>query len=174
MTAERGSKNITFAHRKFAPLPEVAHVVREWIPTNMTKGSSLLQPGLWEERKYDILLATTEVFSNAVLHGYTEDQRKNPPKRLAPILVGLGSTSNNPEQPGNLVVYVGDPNPSIGIKSDDDTHGRGLAIVDTLAQTWGIKTGKDAKLYTGRRLIPRHIRPNSAKLIEASYGLVEK
>jgi anti-sigma regulatory factor (Ser/Thr protein kinase) len=74
----------------------------------------------------DIVLATTEVLSNAVLYGL-------PPIRLALRVVG--------ETVCGEVTDHGAGRPERSAADEDAEHGRGLTIVEALCDEWGVLPG---------------------------------
>ncbi|MEV7970603.1 ATP-binding protein [Sphaerisporangium sp. NPDC088356] len=76
----------------------------------------------------DIVLATTEVLSNAVLYG------------LPPIQLTLRVTG---EMLSAEVTDRGAGRPEHGPEDDDAEHGRGLTIVEALSDEWGILPDRD-------------------------------
>jgi serine/threonine-protein kinase RsbW len=78
-------------------------------------------------------LLTTELFSNALLHGAG-------PIRVDVLVDGVG-----------VRVEVSDTSPNVPVVSTpapDDQHGRGLLLVDALAQDWGVvnRPGSSGKI----------------------------
>ena len=101
-----------------APLPLVVREARQHTRDR-------LKDVLDEERLQDALLIVSELVTNAVLHGF-------PPGELS-LEVGAGQ----------IRVAVGDSSEALPILQahDDDAHrGRGIALVDALADEWGVDT----------------------------------
>jgi anti-sigma regulatory factor (Ser/Thr protein kinase) len=91
----------------------------------------------------DIVLATTEVLSNAVLYGL-------PPIQLALRLVGESVCAE--------VTDHGTEWPERRPEDDEAEHGRGLTIVDAVCDEWGILPTLDghAKTVWFRKKYPNH------------------
>lgn len=81
-------------------------------------------PGVLADVLADAQLMATELFTNALTHG-----------------TGI-ITLRVDASPDALRVEVSDESdddPVMRMASPDDTHGRGMLIVDRLAQTWGVR-----------------------------------
>ena len=100
----------------------VRHFVHQWLRT--TTGAD-------EDRVFLVMLLTTELVSNAILHAGTE------------LSVTISKVANR------IRVEVQDGDPRIPRKSDrgiDATGGRGLVLVDRLASNWGSEPYVDGKV----------------------------
>lgn len=101
-----------------APLPLVVREARRHARVQ-------LQDVLDEDRLQDALLIVSELVTNAVLHGF-------PPGQLS-LEVGADQ----------IRVAVEDSSEALPVlrAHDDDAHrGRGIALVDALADRWGVDT----------------------------------
>ncbi|MFG3156071.1 ATP-binding protein [Streptomyces sp. NPDC048219] len=79
----------------------------------------------------DAVLVITELAANAVAHGVPSAATGRPEIRLALSL-----------HPGRLMLSVSDPGDGVPVPTPSDgcdlrEHGRGLSIVDALAEEWG-------------------------------------
>jgi anti-sigma regulatory factor (Ser/Thr protein kinase) len=111
----------------FESTPEVVAVARRFVRDVL---------GAWHaEVDLDaVLLVTSELVTNAVLHARTEGS-------IRVILLG----DRNPVV--RIEVYDQNPRrPSIAECPADATSGRGLALVDSLANVWGMDNRPDGKV----------------------------
>ncbi|WP_369205435.1 ATP-binding protein [Streptomyces sp. PU-14G] len=79
------------------------------------------------ERRDDVLVCVSEIATNALLHGV-------PPGRGFRVMIWL-------DHDGLLRVEVhdsGDGAPRVGCPDDEAESGRGLLLVETLADKWGV------------------------------------
>ena len=107
-----------------SPLPGAVHLPHEAISAGVARGHVRDLVGGWadEDRVQDALLLTTELVSNAILHGW-------PGVRLRARLVAED----------RLRVEVYDTSPSLPrLRAAWAGGGRGLSIVDETADGWGV------------------------------------
>ena len=82
------------------------------------------------DRRFALRLLTTEVVSNAVKHG----ERGDPDQWIGLVVRA---------EDGTLRIQVSDSGPGFRPRvvhpGDDDTSGRGLLLLDTLSDRWGVR-----------------------------------
>ena len=102
-----------------ATLPRITAAVRD---ARMWLEKLLADWGVDPEVVYDAKLALTEVFANSIVHAAGESD--------ATITAAMWD--------GRLRITVSDPDPVVYAPNDDDEeHGRGLAIVKELSESFG-------------------------------------
>ncbi|MEW1549569.1 ATP-binding protein [Streptomyces tsukubensis] len=126
MTVSKGSRSTNHAHSKTMPcLAESAGTARDLVHAALTGWG---MEGLIN----DGVLLITELVANAAVHTHCHT-----------ITVSVSHPSQE------LVrVEVSDQSPTLPIRrtvSDDDTGGRGLALVDALSFRWGSDAGSQGK-----------------------------
>jgi anti-sigma regulatory factor (Ser/Thr protein kinase) len=103
---------------RLPPVPEAATRARHWV-------SGLCERWSCEPMADDAALLVTELATNAVLHARTD--------------IVVTATF----EPPVLTVTVADTQPSttpLPLEFDDPEHGRGLHIVQALADDWGVRS----------------------------------
>jgi anti-sigma regulatory factor (Ser/Thr protein kinase) len=125
-------------HAAFTPLPTATerHADLDPVPSSVALARSFVREGLagLDVDSRDVaLLLTSELVTNAILHART-------PVRLGVLLLDGG---------GALVCVAdgvaGTPMLSARAHSHDRPGGRGLALVEDLADTWGTTTYRGGK-----------------------------
>jgi anti-sigma regulatory factor (Ser/Thr protein kinase) len=103
------------------PKPEVAGLARKLL--------AVLLADVPEDLRDDVCLLTDELISNSLRHAHLA--RTDRIRLLARL------------EPSRVFVQVCDPGangfPSLRIPEPDDTHGRGLYLLDALAREWGVR-----------------------------------
>jgi serine/threonine-protein kinase RsbW len=113
--------------------PDSVAIVRRSI------AADLVNNGVPPDRVDDVTLVASELVANAVRHVESRPDRN----------LGISWTITPP----TVIVSVADPSqrePRLGTVGTDEPGGRGLAIVDQLASTWGFE-----QLDTGKRVWAR-------------------
>lgn len=106
----------------------VRHTAASVAAVRRSIAADLMTSGVDEERVHDVTLVASELVGNAVRH--TE---LDPGEEL-----GISWTLS----PTDVMVSVadaGEGEPRLRVVSADEPSGRGLAIVDQLASTWGVE-----------------------------------
>ena len=111
----------------FESTPEVVAVARRFV-------RDLLRAWHAEADADAVLLVTSELVTNAVLHARTEGSIRVIPLGEHSRLVRIEVYDQNPRRP------------STGPCPADATSGRGLALVSLLASDWGMENRPDGKV----------------------------
>jgi anti-sigma regulatory factor (Ser/Thr protein kinase) len=111
----------------FESTPEVVAVARRFV-------RDVLRAWQVETDLDAVLLVTSELVTNAVLHARTEGSIRVILQGDHPPVVRIEVYDQNPRRP------------STGPCPTDATSGRGLALVNSLARAWGMDNYRDGKV----------------------------